>query len=489
MLMPARASLRAPSRSAHRLRFEPMHVAAVAVAALVICATVKSLSETDLFWHVPLGQQILESHRVHGAGSGWTIAPGVGHWTSSEWLGEVTLAWTKIHLGWAGILWLRLALALVLVGAVLRLVLTHSSARVSAVLMAAIGIPLATGVQERPQLVSLILLCPVALWASRILRGDGPPRWLVILPMVFLWAQIHPLWLLCPAFLLLGAGARVITHRREGLAQLRDVGLVSLAALAVGCLTPVGPRALTLPLTLHSATSRISEWQPTSPLDPMAWGLMLVVALVVTAWVCAGSPLQAVEMSELAYSAAVVGFALLAYRNILPAMILLVPVVGPRLSGAHWGRSSAVTQGESRVLAGACAGILVVAALIASARTAAVPTFASKSVPVAIGEHLAADGREHRILNAYNASGALVAFGGPGIRLAVDGRADRWGAGYLNSYLDALGMHDDWRGYIAKLDVTDAVLQADAPIVGELIHDRWAKVMTDAGYVLLTPPR
>jgi hypothetical protein len=194
-------------------------------------------------------------------------------------------------------------------------------------------------------------------------------------------------------------------------------------------------------------------------------------------------------MSELVYTAAAVGFGLLAYRNILPAMILLVPVVGPRLSGTHWGRKTAVTERESRVLGMACAVVLVVAALIASARTASVPTFATKSVPVAIGAHLAADGREHRILNAYNASGALVAFGGPGIRLAVDGRADRWGADYLNHYFDALGMHGDWRGYIAKLDVTDAVLQAKAPIVGELIHDGWTEVMTDAGYVLLTPPR
>ena len=468
-----------------RSRVEPLHLAAVGVAGLVLGATVKPLSETDLFWHVPLGQQILHSHHVLGAGANWTIKPGTGGWVSSEWLGEVALALTRNHFGWHAILWLRLIFAALLVGSSLALVLRTSTARVAVVTMAAIGIPLASGIQERPQLLSLLLLCPTAVWAHRILTtGRFPSLWLTA-PLVFGWAQVHSLWLVLPAALALAAACRTLDLGRAGLRTLRPAALHVCALLVAGSLTPIGPRALLLPVTLHSATSRIAEWQPSSPLDTMSWGLMLLTALMVMAWSRHGR--GRVPTSEIAFTGAMVLFGLMAYRNLLPALLLLVPLVTTRLSQMRWARASRVTASESRVLRLGCIAALIGGLAVSAARTAASATFAD-SVPIAIAHTLAAEPGEHRVLNAYNASGALVAFGGPQLRLAVDGRADRWGSAYLNGYFDALSMKGDWRAYISTLAATDAVLASDAPIVGELLRDGWIKQLADHHYVLLKAP-
>lgn len=461
---------------------EPLHLVTAIIAGIVVVASVKPLSETDLFWHVPLGQQIISTGHVHGAGSGWTILPGIGHWTSSEWLSEVVLAATRNSFGWGGILWLRLLLGLILVGLVARLTL-RSTARVSALLMAAIGLPLTAGIQERPQLVSFIFLCPVAVWTKRILDGGKPPRLIFALPLVFVWAQLHELWLLFPAALLLGAGCRALDLKSHRVASLRPTAVTAFALIVVGCVNPVGPRALLLPFTLRSVTSHIAEWQPTPPLDLLVWGLMLAVGLTIWIWTRSN---ERIPTSEIVFVAAAFGFSLMAFRNVVPAMLLLIPVIGARMSTTRWATGQQATAREGLILFVAAISAASGLALYGAAKTASSPTF-STSVPIAIASDLASDGKIHRVFNAYNASGALVAFGGPGIRLTVDGRADRWGPTYLDNYFNAMALKGDWRGYIKNLDPTDAVLTYGAPIVGELEHDGWHQVMRDHNYVLLRP--
>ena len=464
------------------LVIEPMHLAAVGFAAIVLAITVKPLSETDLFWHVPLGQQILRSHHVAGAGTGWTIASGTHGWVSSEWLGEVGLAALRDSSGWRSILWVRLALALVLVLSTLWLAMRRSTARVAAVAMLAVSAPLALGIQERPQIISLILLVPTAVWADRVRRTGRTPRLLICLPTVFLWAQIHSLWLLLPGALALAAACRLLDLGRLGLRSLRNVAITVVALLIAGSLTPIGPRGLLLPLTLHSATSRIAEWQPTPAVSPDTWGLFLVVGLLVLGWSRSGR--ARVPMGELAFTGAMVVFAMLAVRNVLPATLLLMPLATRRLSTMRWARPGRVGAREAVILRRVAISATVGAAAFCAVLTSGLATF-DHNVPTAIAHQLASEPGEHRVINAYNSAGALVAFGGPGIRVAIDGRADRWGATYVNGYLDALSMQGDWRTYLSQLHPTDAVLSAKAPIVDQLVLDGWTKQLVDHEYVLL----
>lgn len=468
-----------------RAAVEPLHLLAAGIAGLLLVWTVKSLSENDLFWHVPLGNQILDTHHVAGAGTGWTTAAGTGGWISSEWLAEVGMAAVHNSFGWNGILWLRLVLATILMVAVLYMVLRTSTARVAAVSMIALAAPIAFAVEERPQLVSFILLVPTAIWAHRVLTGGKGPNLWIAAPMVLVWAQIHSLWLLLPGMLILASLCRMLDVGRAGIRTLRSPLVAGIALLAVGCITPLGPRALVLPLELHGATARIAEWQPTTPQNPMCWGLMLVLGLMAFAWARHGR--GRVPSSEMAFTCVLALFSLMAFRNVLPAMLLLTPLTTTRLSQTHWGRPGTVGVKESKILRGTGLLALAVALLFAAAKTASVPTFGSK-VPVLIAQTLADEPGEHRVLNSYNVSGVLVAFGGPNVKLSIDGRADRWGSDYINDYLDLIAMKGDWRTNIAKLNVTDAVLPDDAPIVGELVRDGWTRQLSDCSYVLLKAP-
>ena len=55
------------------------------------------------------------------------------------------------------------------------------------------------------------------------------------------------------------------------------------------------------------------------------------------------------------------------------------------------------------------------------------------------------DGVPHRVLDDYNTGGLMLAFGGPHVRVAVDGRADYYGGRYLKRYMDLMNATGDWR--------------------------------------------
>lgn len=113
----------------------------------------------------------------------------------------------------------------------------------------------------------------------------------------------------------------------------------------------------------------------------------------------------------------------------------------------------------------------------------------SRTRPLAIARWLSTYDGSERVFNAYNASGVLLEFGGPRVRLAIDGRADRWGNDVITQHLDAETRTGQWRRTLAAARPDFAVLGASSPLADELTNDQhWPVILRDHGYVLLRHP-
>ncbi|CAB4613397.1 MAG: hypothetical protein F2601_00105 [Actinobacteria bacterium] len=177
-----------------------------------------------------------------------------------------------------------------------------------------------------------------------------------------------------------------------------------------------------------------------------------------------------------------------AFRNVLPATILLAPLAAATLSTLDPLRSRPVSPSEKKSLAIVAIGLISVTLMGGLWLTAQVDPLA-KAKPLTIATKLSSIAGPKRVLNTYNSSGVLAAFGGKGIKLAIDGRADRDGGPYIDRYIKAEKLEGDWQGLLTQVQPNFAVLGKDTALTYELTnHQQWKLLLTDQDYVLLQAP-
>jgi hypothetical protein len=222
----------------------------------------------------------------------------------------------------------------------------------------------------------------------------------------------------------------------------------------------------------------------------ISWGILLL--LLIHAWV--RSPVR-VPATELVWSLIWTVFALSAMRNVGSAILLMAPVVLRALErsfGARLDRLSAQpSRAMSRVLAGTLGAVLAFGVAACTLSLAQLEPLRDTPA-LAIARRLAADPGPIRVWNAYNASGALIAFAGGGkghVQLVVDGRSDLWGAQYIDRTTSVQNLGDGWQADFDRFAPDAAVLPADAPLATYLVDMRhWRLAARDMSYALLLPP-
>lgn len=226
----------------------------------------------------------------------------------------------------------------------------------------------------------------------------------------------------------------------------------------------------------------INEWQPTSfnELFTVAFGCL--ASLLVLGWARS----RDVPWTELVYSAGVVGFALMAFRNVPPAALLLAPVVVHRLELALPRRDAVDSHGERRALT--AIAVLVIACLPLALTLRAGNAGLSDDLPVAAIQRIAQEPGEHRVINEYDLGGAVLLWGGPRTRVSVDGRADRYGADYIRRHQQVLALRGDWEVRLRSLRPNYALLAEDTPLVRELERQGWTRLSDDGRHIALRAP-
>ena len=464
---------------ASRSRLEPFHLLVPVAAFAAMLISLRPIIDPDVYWHVRLGADILRRHSVHGAGSGWTLLPPVHPWTTPEWASDVTLRGFVSAFGWRGALVFQVAVSLVLLTVLARAVLPGRDARSGACIYAVTAVSLATYLQARPQTISLVFLVWIAMQARNILRFGSLPRPLIFLPAIWVWAQFHGLWVVGPGFLAAALLLRLLDSRSSAeLDRLRRGLALAVAGLAVGCVNPLGLRSLTLPFQLRAATKQINEWHATTFAPYYTWGMLLLLAALVVSW---ARRREVAPRAEMAWAALVFVYGLMAYRNVAVTIILLAPVVADRLSRAD--RSVDVSRTERQVLRLLVGGVSVAALVVSIAGAALVQPIPS-GAPVDLASRLD-DGTPHRVLDDYNIGGIVLAFAGPDVKVAIDGRADYFGGTYIERYTNLMDTKGDWSTLLGRLAPDTAIIGTRTLLCRWLLTHGWHQVGRHGVYSLL----
>jgi hypothetical protein len=450
--------------------------AAVAVVVLVLLWTGGSMADPDVWWHVATGRLILDDGAVPHTDP-WAFTSEAGGWVPTAWLSDVVMAGVWHAGGYDAVRVLRVVLAASIVVAVWLLARAWApSIGTAAAGTAVVLVALAPFLRERPQVISYLFVAWLAHQVQRVLAGR-PPGLLPAVLVTYAWANLHGMWVLAPVALL---GAGVLSwwddHRRVDVAA--RCTLIALVGWASTLLTPAGPRVAYWPVVVQQAAAPVTEWQRTVPVSALGLPLVAVVVAIVVRW--ARSPLP-VPPVRVAYVLSVSAFALLAFRNVAPATVLLLPELVRPL-----GRDEAERPVVPR-LPRAGVSALVVGLLGAGVHLASSPTVA-RSQPVHLAERLAASPRELRVLNSYDVGGLLSGTASPPVHVAIDGRTDLWSEDYVRSYVDALDAVVDWRPLVDRLDPDVALLPEDSEVARGLVRERgWRVTATEAGWALLVP--
>jgi hypothetical protein len=462
---------------------QPFHLVVVCGVASGAVFASRSITDLDFFWHLLAGKEILDRHTTRGVGADWVFAVDARGWHSPEWLAEV-LSYQLYRLGGFGLIrGLTLALAVALSVAVMRGVVRARALPATSMLGAVVIFTLGGHFEDRPLLLSLVALALLAPAFVQLARS--PTSQLPTLPLVLgtlVWAQVHGYWLLIPASLILAAVCRAADRRTGLLEALRPANQATLCLLAA-CLNPAGPSLLLAPFRFHGATEFIGEWKATNVREITTWGLLLLVAIAVTLWARADHP---VERSEILWVLSWTGFAVLAMRNVPPAMFMIAPIVADRLAGRSQRLPEPRGVGERRALAATGACLLVLASAAVALRLATTPTL-PEDIPRGLIQTIRNAPGEHRVLNSYNVAGMLEFFGGPHVKVALDGRADL-SAPILPDYLDLISASGDFEPLLDKLRPDAALVDEDAGIVRYLLSRGWTHGGTEDGYALVLAP-
>ena len=466
-------------------------MAALSVAAL-------PPRDIDAYWHVLIGRQIIADHTVEGVGAAWQATPTPG-WRTSQWLSEVLMALLVDTLGWTGLLILQLSLASALLLCLTATLLPRRPQLIAIPVLAIVIIGVVPAVQDRPQSISYLALALLAASCAGLMRDGRPPRRLLVAAGCLVWAQFHGLWIVAPAaFCVIAIGTalggpaatfdRPVTTSEGPAADrsaVRDALLTAVAAMA-GVVNPHGFGSFLLPARFKAATPLVAEWRPAAfdDLPTILWAVLLLAILA--AWLHSPVP---VPRAELAWVLTWWVFGVLAYRNIAPSMLLLAPTAITALSrtwgSAAWaGPTSHPPDASPAGRAGPHPGRGRPGRRVG--RRSHRPLAHAPARHLA--QRLAQSPTPVRVFNAYSTGGTLAAFGGGKVRLAVDGRADLWGAPYLTKIIDAQMLGRGWRATFDSFHPDAVILSESAPLAVLLVHDgTWRIDARDGNYVLLRP--
>lgn len=469
--------------AAQRAPLQLAHLALIAVGIAAFALTIGPITDIDTYWHVLIGQEILDTQTVTNLGNSWSTFD--ASWRTTQWLFEVLMAGVQATAGWAGIIWLRTALVLVFLTAYALMLLKRATPAAVLVVFPLSLIPVSYFFQERPLLASLIALIWLSAVAFDLLVAGHAPRWFVIAPLVIVWANLHGMWVLAPALFAVLAIGFVLDRSQDKRSLAFTAAKLSALSLIAGCITPLGLSSLVIAFQFKAATANIAEWQPATVWSTTTMGFLAIIALTVATWIRRREP---VPWSQLVFVLALFAFGASAFRNILPATILLAPLAASTLSTLHPLRSRPVSPEEKKSLVVVGVGLISVTLVSGLWLTAQVDPL-GKAKPLTIATKLSSINGPKRVLNTYNSSGVLAAFGGKDIKLAIDGRADRNGGPYIDRYIKAEKLEGDWQELLRQVQPNFAVLGKDTALTYELTnYQKWKILLTEQDYVLLQAP-
>jgi hypothetical protein len=448
---------------------------------LLYASATLAIRDIDLYWHLRAGRELLSGVRANAVGSEWSFAPDPEPWVTTQWLSEVVLYLAHSAGGWPAMVGYRTVTAALCVA-----ILAHSTLKGRPAALAAFPFLAASAAaisfsQERPNQATLIGAAALGPVLLRGLTGVHLPRWWLILPATWAWANLHGGWVLVPCVLALIALGRALDHGLADSTGRRALWL-SVVSVVIGTLTPAGVSSTIAVLRFSGATDAIQEWGRTAPLDGPGLLTVAMLAMFLTGWARSTVP-----DSEAVATVLLLLFSWTALRNVAPALLILAPLVAHRLCVAFpkIGRDPEPRWSAPLGIAVAC-GLLVLGLATMRGRE----LLPIDKYPVTLAGQISDLTGSQRVLNDYDVAGLVLFFADPEDQVGIDGRSDKYGAEYIDTYLDLTHrLPQDWPELLSELDPTAALLTSDSPIAHVLVTERgWREIGRENHWILLEEP-
>jgi hypothetical protein len=456
----------------------PAHVIAV---ALVLGAAITRLGppgDPDTWWNLRTGSWILD-HRAIPHSDPWSAVASGRDWVDHEWLSQVIWILSYRIGGYHGVSVLNSLLVLILLAMLAVQIFRRTTPYRALGLTALTVLGTCSGWAARPQLSSFLLLVPAAaMLRSGVVRGRTP--WTLI-PIVWLWANLHGLWVLAPLLTAAVAIGLLLDSRGTSNRLYRNYFALALGMIAAAAVTPNGPAILRAPMEVAGVGKYVDEWGPVPLTAVYGIGFFGLVGIYLLILARSGTRTPWTELVPVVF-AVVLGLRYV--RTVAPAVIILAPYVAARLSALRVAPPRRPDRVSLAALA-ATIGIGVAGGVVAVRETPSLPEHA----PVAASAVINALPGEQRVINEYGLGG-WVLWATPHAHPLIDGRAELYGNEYIGQYLNALAMAgEDWQTVLLRDHPTVAFLHRTVPAaIGLQQVVGWHSIYSDDTWIVLVPP-
>jgi hypothetical protein len=483
----------------------------VVTLLLVFIMAARTPLDTDMWWHLSAGKQIVTSGSLRTPDVFSYTRPGV-YWLDHSWLPDVGMYWLFTSGGFTA-LGLFVAISAVLSLAVLWFQM-EGSPLVKAFLVILAGIIASGNWSTRPQVLTLVMMAVTGLVLYRYKWKGKKQIWLLpILSLV--WANLHAGFLVL--FMLVGLmiAGELLNHSLgmkgdqvlswKSIRNLALWGLVS--ALAVN-LNPNGFLLWLAPLRQNVGVSLalplISEWASPDFHNPFFIPFFVMVFGMLAAIALSG---RRIDLTDLLTFAWFTGMTLVSQRNMGVFAMASAPILSRELFAAwetnrgylHLDRipvwfenrfpskkpKPSAFRGQ-HILNLSIFGILVLVGmskLIYATSPALVNTYMAKSYPVGAVDWIKENKPQGNLFNAYNWGGFLTWYL-PSYPVFIDGRVDPYGNEIIGQWLSVVKADPGWQNILDQWNVHLVLLEPDRPLVHELPGVGWQLLYQDQVSVL-----
>jgi hypothetical protein len=478
-------------------------------------ATRPPVSDSDFFWHLAIGRDIL----AHGVPRvdvySWTVAGTAV--LPDQWLGELLMYVAYAIGSWSGTIALRALAVGALICIVVRTALADRPHRPFIAVLASLP---AIGVSrfawtDRPELFGLLCFAILIALLRAVRRGSLRAFGLCV-PLVLVWTNLHGSFALGLGLVLVVAVERALADP----SRRRSYAIVAIATVLATFVTPAGLATWTSSGGHFLAPPRFVQEEGTPDVTTLP-GLLFSVALLASLATAMLAPRPRREvLFELALLVPVAFVSLTATRHLVFFPIAAAPFLslwgpdawneGIRTLREAWGErvarfTTSWTRGSRRsggrrpyVVAGGTrehamplgqlaaevgAAIAALALLIAGLATAPrVPDLGN--FPIAALPQLPSG---PGLLNRYEWGGFLIWYA-PATPVFVDGRLFPYVGEALDDYRAVIGLHPDWRQVLASRGIRTVLVAPSDAIAVQGVALGWPILARTPEWVMLRVP-
>jgi hypothetical protein len=486
-------------RAAGWLRWLPPPVAllAIALGGVMFAITVtKGVQDPDFFWHITAGKLIAQTGQVPSADPfsfTWFGKP----WTPHEWLSEVLIYWLVTGLGRIGGL-----IVFGLFPAAIFAVLAAALRQATGARVLALALPFAVGayvmigfVTLRPQAISWLLLA-ILIWFLMAASPERPRRFLLLVPLFVLWANLHGLYVV--GLGVVGLYTLFTLAGRTSMSSQRGWVLATLlGVIGASMVTPAGPIGILYPLRYVEGgdwgLANIAEWQSPNFHEPAHMGLLLMIVLLGLNG-GRGTPGWLVALSWVG-----VALALLALRNAPIAAVFAMPTLVMGFEARLRERDERKARARrpmapSRALGRRVMELVTAVVIAAGSMAVLIPRDLNAAIDKSLGtrfpvagvdalERLAPDAN---VLAEYGWGGYVIwRLHDKGGHVFVDGRNDMYSQQVLDDYSAIRAADPDWQELADKYGVEALLFPPEITLTrGPAVDAGWCEVLRDEWQVL-----